>query len=141
MAASALSPAASAAKPLTDSTSSLPLQAPAPVTRVLSADKDKLSLLQLQSTDNQPQNQNVLNVFFSAPLAWRDRSNRLHPLDALDYTSERDALAQVFREVQRDISVCFDFATTDSIRTALSFGCRALHFSGHGHPQCLNFGE
>jgi hypothetical protein len=88
-----------------------------------------------------PAGQNVLNVFFSSPLAWRDRSNRLHPLETLDYSYERDALAQVFREVQRDISVCFDFATTDCLRTALSFGCRALHFSGHGHPQCLNFGK
>jgi CHAT domain len=45
----------------------------------------------------------------------------------------------VFREVQRDISVIYDFATTDALRTALSFGCRALHFSGHGHESHLNF--
>lgn len=32
---------------------------------------------------------NVLNVLFSAPLAWRDRSNRLHPLEMLDYGAER----------------------------------------------------
>jgi hypothetical protein len=81
----------------------------------------------------------ILHVLFSAPLAWRDRNNILHPLDTLDYRAERDALLQVFREVHKDISVNFDFATTDSLRTALSFGCRALHFSGHGHPQCLNF--
>jgi hypothetical protein len=81
----------------------------------------------------------VLNVLFSAPLAWRDKSNRLHPLERLDYASERDALSAVFKEVRRDVSLCFDFATTDSMRTALSCGCRALHFSGHGHPQSLNF--
>ena len=51
----------------------------------------------------------------------------------------RDALSHVFREVQRDISVIYDFATTDALRTALSFGCRALHFSGHGHESHLNF--
>ena len=33
----------------------------------------------------------------------------------------------------------YDFATTDALRTALSFGCRALHFSGHGHESHLNF--
>ena len=82
---------------------------------------------------------NVLNVLFAAPLAWRDRSNRLHPLEVLDYGAERDALSHVFREVQRDISVIYDFATTDALRTALSFGCRALHFSGHGHESHLNF--
>ena len=32
---------------------------------------------------------NVLNVLFSAPLAWRDRSGRLHPLEMLDYGAER----------------------------------------------------
>ena len=41
--------------------------------------------------------------------------------------------------MQRDISVIYDFATTDALRTALSFGCRALHFSGHGHKSHLNF--
>jgi hypothetical protein len=35
---------------------------------------------------------NVLNVLFSAPLAWRDRSNRLHPLEMLDYGAERCVL-------------------------------------------------
>ena len=41
--------------------------------------------------------------------------------------------------MHRDIALRFDYATTDSLRTALSFGCRSLHFSGHGHPQYLNF--
>jgi hypothetical protein len=38
---------------------------------------------------------NTLFVMFSAPLAWRDRKNKLHPLEALDYPTERDALVQV----------------------------------------------
>ena len=41
--------------------------------------------------------------------------------------------------MHRDVSVHFDFATTDSLRTALSFGCKALHFSGHGIPKGLCF--
>jgi hypothetical protein len=57
----------------------------------------------------------------------------------LDYSSERSSLVQVFKEVNRDVELRFGYATTDSLRTALSTGCRALHFSGHGHPQCLNF--
>ena len=94
-----------------------------------------------------------LTVLFSCPLAWRDRTNRLYPIEVLDHNAERDALLQghrrrrmhasysfiVFREVRRDISVSFDFATTDKLRSALSLGCRALHFSGHGHPNCLIF--
>lgn len=61
------------------------------------------------------------------------------PLICAIFLLFRDALNHVLREVQRDISVIYDFATTDALRTALSFGCRALHFSGHGHESHLNF--
>lgn len=78
-------------------------------------------------------------VLFSAPLAWTDTRNQLHPIQTLDYPGERDTLIQAFREASRDIGVRFDFATTDTLRTALSLGVKVLHFSGHGHPHCLNF--
>ena len=32
-----------------------------------------------------------------------------------------------------------DFATTEKMRDTLTRGCRALHFSGHGHPTSLYF--
>lgn len=86
----------------------------------------------LSSTGNAS---NTLNVLFSAPLAGFDRYSKPHPLEVLDHTGEREMLIQVFKEVHRDISLHFDYATTDSLRTALSFGCRALHFSGHGLPK------
>lgn len=35
-----------------------------------------------------------LTVLFSAPLAWRDRTNKLYPIETLDHASERDALIQ-----------------------------------------------
>ena len=38
-----------------------------------------------------------LTVLFSAPLAWRDRANRLFPIETLDHAAEREALVQVFR--------------------------------------------
>jgi hypothetical protein len=82
---------------------------------------------------------NMLCVLFSAPLAWTDTRNQLHPIQTLDYASERETLVQVFHEAQRDIGLRFDFATTDTLRSAVTMGCRALHFSGHGHPHCLNF--
>lgn len=81
---------------------------------------------------------NVLAVLFSAPLAWKDRARKLHSIEMLDYGKEREMLWQLFKEVQRDIEVQFDFATTDKLRTAVTLGCRALHFSGHGHPQGLS---
>jgi hypothetical protein len=82
---------------------------------------------------------NSLHILFSAPLAWRDHAGKIHPVEMLDYSSEREEIIQVFREVQRDISVNFGFATTESLRTALSLSCRTLHFAGHGHPSYLNF--
>jgi hypothetical protein len=59
-------------------------------------------------------------VFFSTPLS-------AFPLEVLDYTAEREILSLVFKEVRRDVSAQFDFATTDSLRTALSFGCGVSH--------------
>lgn len=82
---------------------------------------------------------NTLYVMFSAPLVWKDTYDEYHPLEILDYMRERECIVQVFREVNRDLSVRFDFATTDSLTTALSLNCRALHFSGHGHRLFLNF--
>lgn len=67
---------------------------------------------------------NVLCVLFSAPLAWKDRSRKLHGIEMLDYASEREMLWQLLKEVQRDIEVQFDFATTDKLRTAVTLGCR-----------------
>ena len=52
---------------------------------------------------------------------------------------ERDTLIQVFKEAHRDVALHFDFATTNRLRTLLSLGCRALHFSGHGLPNGLCF--
>lgn len=35
-----------------------------------------------------------LTVLFSCPLAWRDRTNRLYPIEVLDHNAEREALLQ-----------------------------------------------
>lgn len=82
---------------------------------------------------------NTLHVLFSAPLAGYDRQGKAHPMEVLDYASERDSLIQVFKEAHRDVALHFDFATTNTLRTLLSFNCRALHFSGHGLPNGLCF--
>eukprot|EP00936_MAST-01D_sp_MAST-1D-sp1_P000986 g986.t1 len=75
-------------------------------------------------------NRPTLCVLFSAPLAWRDRRGRLQPMEVLDFDVERDLLRETLREAGRDIHLRFDFATT---------GCRAIHYSGHGSPDCLSF--
>jgi hypothetical protein len=69
---------------------------------------------------------NTLNVLFSTPLAYVNKKMKIAPLDVLDYNKERDLLMQVFKEVRRDVSVHFDFATADALCTTLSLGCRLL---------------
>jgi hypothetical protein len=63
--------------------------------------RPNISLNSNKSVGNQAVT-NILYVFFSAPLAWRDKFNKLHPLDILDYGAERDSLLQVLREVYLD---------------------------------------
>ena len=48
-----------------------------------------VTVIDKEKERKQRKEKNVLNVFFAAPLAWRDRSNRLHPLEVLDYGAER----------------------------------------------------
>ena len=69
---------------------------------------------------------NTLNVLFSTPLAYMNNEMKMFPMDVLDYSKERDLLMQVFKEVQRDVSVHFDFATTDTLCTTLTLGSHLL---------------
>lgn len=81
----------------------------------------------------------VLSVLFSAPLAWRDWNNQLHPIEMLEFDLERELLVQSFQEAGCDVRLRMDFATTERLRTAVTLGCRALHYSGHGHKERLTF--
>ena len=46
--------------------------------------------------------------------------------------AERHTLTEVLRISAREISITFETATTDALRTVVTMGCRALHYSGHG---------
>ena len=81
----------------------------------------------------------VLSVLFSAPLAWRDLEGNLHPIELLFFDQEREQLMQSLMESGSDIIPRFDFCTTDTLRTAVTLGARALHYSGHGHRNQLTF--
>lgn len=76
-----------------------------------------------------------IEVLFSAPLAWRDLRGQLHPIEQIDIEQERELLIQSFQESGADITPRFGFATTESLRTAVTLGARALHYSGHGHKE------
>eukprot|EP00964_Phaeocystis_antarctica_P045726 scaffold26336_cov63-Phaeocystis_antarctica.AAC.2 len=46
--------------------------------------------------------------------------------------AERHTLTDVLSRSHREISITFETATTDALRTVVTMGCRALHYSGHG---------
>jgi hypothetical protein len=90
--------------------------------------------------DSTPASQrDVLSVLFSAPLAWRDLEGNLHPIELLFFDQEREQLVQSLMESGSDICARFDFCTTDTLRSAVTLGARALHYSGHGHRNLLTF--
>ncbi|CAN0395916.1 unnamed protein product, partial [Discosporangium mesarthrocarpum] len=64
---------------------------------------------------------------------------QLHPITQLDTDLEREMLWQTFQESGRDVALSYGFATTKRLRTIVTLGCRALHYSGHGHNQFLAF--
>jgi hypothetical protein len=81
----------------------------------------------------------TLAVLFSAPLVWRDVENAYYPIEMLDFKLEKALLWKCFSEASRNIDLLFDNATTDRLQAVMTRGCRYLHFSGHGHPNCLTF--
>ena len=64
-------------------------------------------------------------------------------MNFLDFQSERDllfdSLAEGCHEMGRSIEVRVEGATADTLRTLVTLGARALHYSGHGHPDFLSF--
>ena len=87
----------------------------------------------------QTANLNALTMLFSAPLVYRNSRNVLQPIEMLAFDNEREIVCQCFREASRDIDLKFDTATTHRLRTNVTLGCRALHYSGHGHENFLTF--
>lgn len=87
----------------------------------------------------------LVACLFAAPLAWQDSHGGLHGIEGLDGEAEREAIAKALEERrahddQRErVSVEFRAATTEALQAALTSGARVLHYSGHGHPQCLTF--
>ncbi|GMH60056.1 hypothetical protein TrLO_g2216 [Triparma laevis f. longispina] len=85
------------------------------------------------------QNPNSLTVLFSAPLVWKDKYENFRAIEMLDFEKEREIICQCFREASRDIDLKFDTATTSRLRTSFTLGCKAVHYSGHGHRSFLTF--
>ncbi|DAZ95006.1 TPA: hypothetical protein N0F65_003632 [Lagenidium giganteum] len=58
----------------------------------------------------------------------------LEPVEIIDVKQERRLLLQCLREAKRQIVWHSEVADLHTFRKVLSYGCRALHFSGHGVP-------
>ncbi len=78
-------------------------------------------------------------MLYSAPLVWRDELGDADPIDMLDFKAERDLIFESLKETGRSIEVRAEAATADNFSTLVLLGCRALHYSGHGHPDFLAF--
>uniref|UniRef100_H3HEB6 CHAT domain-containing protein n=1 Tax=Phytophthora ramorum TaxID=164328 RepID=H3HEB6_PHYRM len=61
-------------------------------------------------------------------------SSGLEAVELIDVKAERLLLLQTLRESRRRLAWHSEVADLHAFRKVLSFGCRALHFSGHGVP-------
>ncbi|KAF4127788.1 SH2 domain [Phytophthora infestans] len=61
-------------------------------------------------------------------------SSGLEAVELIDVKAERRLLLETLRESGRKLAWHSEVADLHAFRKVLSFGCRALHFSGHGVP-------
>uniref|UniRef100_A0A7S4J0S9 CHAT domain-containing protein n=1 Tax=Odontella aurita TaxID=265563 RepID=A0A7S4J0S9_9STRA len=90
----------------------------------------------------------VITVFQSAPLVWRDgEDGTLHPIERPDFDREREMLRAALRDAALssdggiDVGLAYETATTDRLGAVLASpgGSGVLHFSCHGLPDSLVF--
>eukprot|EP00753_Platysulcus_tardus_P003470 PLAT12458.18.p1 GENE.PLAT12458.18~~PLAT12458.18.p1 ORF type:complete len:1521 (+),score=744.58 PLAT12458.18:631-4563(+) len=81
----------------------------------------------------------TVSVLFSEPLAYTTKEGELRSMSRLNYDVERELLRQTVMETDRHIKLRFDFATTVALRSVVTMGCRAIHYSGHGSEGGLSF--
>ena len=83
---------------------------------------------------------------FASPLAWQDSHGKLHGIEGLDGDAEREAIAKAHwksgartRTSGSGSSWSSGRLRPEALQAALTSGVRVLHYTGHGHPQCLTF--
>ena len=79
-----------------------------------------------------------LAYLYASPLVHRQAGEKI-PIEVLNTSSERLLLREAVREANRRVALRNEVATSDNLRTLVTIGCRALHYSGHGMPRCLAF--
>lgn len=84
-----------------------------------------------------------ISVFRSAPLAYFNRqTSEHHDVPLLDFDYEKSALSDFFKDKTSidgaEIEVVHEVATQDRLKDFFARGTSpVLHFTGHGHPDCL----
>ena len=73
----------------------------------------------------------AVTVLFSTPLVFLDEHRRLQSLPKISYNREKDIIYSALCSPSTAIRTQFDFATSDTLRDAVSGACQCLHYSGH----------
>jgi hypothetical protein len=74
-------------------------------------------------------------ALFSNPLV----DNAKQPICKLEHEKEMQIMCASLRKGGRDISLTMSHATTDALCTAVTLGCKVLHYSGHADASSLSF--
>lgn len=61
------------------------------------------------------------------------------PIERLDFETERENLRETIRTTRRRVRLRMDYATSNTLRTVVTLGCRAIHYTGHGMRGQLAF--
>jgi hypothetical protein len=92
-------------------------------------------------SENEEAKEDVLTVFYAAPLVWKSKDGAAHAMKVIDFEFEREVLSKTFQEAcsaEASIRVEYEIATMDRLGLFLARGKgRILHFSCHGHPTFL----
>ena len=96
---------------------------------------------QYQTNQNNPSvrvRYDRLTVFQAEPLVWMDGHGVLHPMEALNFGWEKDALTEALQDAREvgTVELSFDIATTGRLNAFLasSQSSPILHLSCHGFP-------
>ena len=81
---------------------------------------------------------NHLLVLIAAPLIHRI-DFKDSTIRKLDHEAEKNMLIDTFQKNESRICLDFSYATMERFQSLLTYGCYALHFSGHGYPDYLTF--
>jgi len=80
-----------------------------------------------------------LAFLYSEPLVSFDKDGAPHPVDRLDFEAERQCIFDCLGEAGKAVEIRVEAATAERLRTLVTLGCVALHYSGHGNPDYLVF--